>query len=295
MSEQNNKRPENRFDFSAMPHRDKLVLPEGKRMAVYTVVNVEEWDIEKPIAREYVTSPAGVKTVPNMPNWAWHEYGMRVGIWRLLDFFNKHNLKATTAINATVLSGKGEPVAAAMREAGWEFMGHGFHQAALHTVENQVENITNAFNALKAYTGKAPKGWLGPGLHETLDTLDYLAECGFKYVCDLPMDEQPVSMKTTSSDIVAMPYTMELSDLPMMVVHCHESHVWYDRVVDQFDRLYEESSENPRIMSMSIHPYIMGVPHRIKHFEKAYEHMLKKDDVWFCTAEEIYDWFASQK
>ncbi len=284
-------RPEQRFEYSAMPDRAKLTLPEGKRIAVYTVVNIENWDIEKPIAREYVTSPAGVVTVPNVPNWAWHEYGMRVGIWRLLDFFNKHNLTATTAINATVLSGATEPVAKAMKEAGWEFMGHGFHQAALHTVSDQLDNIKKAYQALENYTGKAPKGWLGPGLHETLDTLDYLAEAGFKYVCDFPMDEHPVAMQTTSTPMVAMPYSMELSDLPMMVVHTHESKVWYDRVIDQFDRLYEEGKEQPRIMSMSIHPYIMGVPHRLKHFEAAYEYMLSKDDVWFCTAEEIYDWF----
>ena len=112
------KRPEQRFDFSALPQRKKWSLPAGKRIAVYTVVNVEEWDIEKPVAREYVTSPAGVQTVPNIPNWAWHEYGMRVGIWRILDFFDRCNLSASTAINARVCLGSDEPVAAAMKEAG---------------------------------------------------------------------------------------------------------------------------------------------------------------------------------
>ena len=287
------KRPEQRFDFSAMPQRGPWKLPEGKRLAVYCVVNVEEWDIEKPVAREYVTAPAGVVTVPNIPNWAWHEYGMRVGFWRLLDAFEQRGLKASTAINATVCEGSGEPVAAAMRNAGWGFMGHGYHQQALHMVEDQKENIRKSFEVLQAYTGTAPKGWLGPGLHETLDTLDYLAEVGFKFVTDWPMDEQPVSMKTSADPIVAMPYTLELSDLPMMVVHQHESRVWYERVVDQFDRLYQEGEQQPRVMSMSIHPYIMGVPHRIKHFEAAYDYMLKHDDVWFTTAEEIYDWYIA--
>jgi peptidoglycan/xylan/chitin deacetylase (PgdA/CDA1 family) len=280
------KRPEQRFEFSAMPQRKKLSLPEGKRMAVYCLVNIENWDIEKPIAREYVTSPAGVVTVPNIPNWSWHEYGMRVGIWRMMDFFDKHNLKVGAATNASVLSGHGEPVAAAMRERGWEFIGHGAHQAALHIVNNQQENIRQSFEALKAYTGVEPKGWLGPGLHETLDTLDYLSEEGFKYVCDFPMDEHPVEMKTTAGSIMAMPYSMETSELPMMVVAGHESHVWYDRVVDQFDMLYEESADNPRVMSLSVHPYIMGVPHRFKHFKKAYG---------FCTPGELHDWWASQQ
>jgi peptidoglycan/xylan/chitin deacetylase (PgdA/CDA1 family) len=287
------KRPEQRFDFSPMSQRKRWQLPEGKRVAVYTVVNVEEWDIEKPIAREYVTSPAGVVTVPNIPNWAWHEYGMRVGFWRLLEALQQRKLKASTAINARVCEGAGEPVAAAMRDAGWGFMGHGYHQLALHMVEDQKDNIQKSFDVLRAYTGTAPKGWLGPGLHQTLDTLDYLAEVGFKFVTDFPMDEQPVSMRTSSDPIVALPYTLELSDLPMMVVHQHESRVWQDRVIDQFDRLYQEGAEQPRVMSMSIHPYIMGVPHRIKYFEAAYDYMLGHDEVWFTTAEEIYDWYIA--
>lgn len=287
------KRPEQRFAFSAMCSRQRWQLPEGKRLAVYTVVNVEEWDIEKPVPREYVTSPAGVVTVPNMPNWAWHEYGMRVGFWRLLDTFRQRNLKASTAINARIFQSRGEPVAAAMRDAGWGFMGHGYQQQAMHKVEDQKDSIQKSFDALLAYTGAAPKGWLGPGLHQTLDTLDYLAEVGFKFVTDLPMDEQPVTMQTSADPMVALPYSLELSDLPMMVVHQHESRVWHERVVDQFDRLYQEGAEQPRVMSMSVHPYIMGVPHRIKYFESAYDYMLQHDQVWFTTAEEIYDWYIA--
>jgi hypothetical protein len=107
------------------------------------------------------------------------------------------------------------------------------------------------------------------------------------------MDEHPVTLRTSSQPIVAMPYTMELSDLPMMVVHQHESRVWLERVIDQFDRLYQEGLEQPRVMSMSVHPYIMGVPHRIRYFEAAYDYMLKHEGVWFATAEEIYDWYSA--
>jgi len=286
------KLPHQRFEYSAMPDRPKWKLPGGARLAVYTVVNVEEWDINKPIAREYVTSPAGVATVPNVPNWAWHEYGMRVGIWRIMDALARHRLKASAAINACVCEGAGEPVARAMRDAGWEFMGHGYGQAALHTVEDQRAVIRRSFAVLERYTGSAPRGWLGPGLHETLDTLDHLAEAGFKYVCDWPMDEHPVTMRTKAGAMVAMPYSFELSDLPMMVVHHHGSKVWLERARDQFDRLYREGARQPRVMSMSVHPYIMGVPHRIKYFEAAYDYMRKRKGVWFATAGEIYDWYT---
>jgi allantoinase len=289
------KLPHERFDFSAMPERPRWKLPGGARVAVYTIVNIEEWDIQKPVAREYVTSPAGVVTVPNVPNWAWHEYGMRVGIWRMMDVLNKRKLRAGTAINARVCEGAGEPVARAMRDAGWEFISHGYAQAALHTVPDQRATIRKSFEVIQNYTGKAPQGWLGPGLQETLDTLDYLAETGFKYIFDWPMDEQPVTMRTSAGPIVAMPYTFELSDLPMMVVHHHQSPIWLARVKDHFDRLYVEGAKQPRVMSLSVHAYISGVPHRIKYFEAAYDYMRKHKGVWFATPEEIYKWFQREK
>jgi peptidoglycan/xylan/chitin deacetylase (PgdA/CDA1 family) len=220
---------------------------------------------------------------------------MRVGIWRLMDSLHSRGLRAGAAINARVCEGAGEPVARAMHDAGWGFLGHGYAQAAIHTLQNQRAAIQQSFDILKSYTGKAPKGWLGPGLHETLDTLDYLAETGFKYVCDWPMDEHPVTMQTSAGPMMAMPYSMELSDLPMMVVQQQPSELWQRRAVDQFDRLYAEGAEQPRIMCMSVHPYIIGVPHRIKYFEAAYDHMLKKSDVWFATPDEIYDWFSGER
>lgn len=285
-------RPEQRFDYSAITQRPRWVLPDNARIAVYPVVNIEEWDISKPVAREYVSAPAGVTTVPNIPNWAWHEYGMRVGVWRLMEALATRNLQASVAMNARVCLGAGEPVARAMLEAGWSFIGHGYSQSALHTVENQAQFILDSFEMLSEYTGVAPLGWLGPGLHETLDTLDYLSSAGFRFVCDWPMDEHPVEMKTRFGPMVAMPYNFELSDLPMMVVHHHESRVWQERVADQFDRLYQEGATQPRVMSMSVHPYIMGAPHRIKYFEAALDYILGHDDVWFTTAEAIYHWFT---
>src|SRR5262249_13830827 len=105
--------PRERFDYSPMTERPRWKLPKGARIAVWTIVNVEEWDIEKAMARQYLTAPQGVATVPDVPNWAWHEYGMRVGFWRLLEALSRRKLRATTAINAQVCESY-EPVARAM-------------------------------------------------------------------------------------------------------------------------------------------------------------------------------------
>src|SRR5262249_42644189 len=153
--------------------RKPISLPRGARVAVYTVLNVEYWDIEKPVARQYFGAPQGATVVPDVPNWSWHEYGMRVGIWRLLEALGQRKLKACAAMNARVCDSIYEPVARAIVDAGWPLMGHGVVQGALHLLPDQRSAIRESFDILQKYAKRAPKGWLGPGLHETWDTLDF--------------------------------------------------------------------------------------------------------------------------
>lgn len=277
-----------------MPHRSPLTLPGGARIAIYVVVNVEDWDFRKPIVRQYVSSPAAVPVVPDVQNWAWHEYGLRVGFWRLLEALSRRGLKASAPINARLCESY-EPVARAMLEADWELVGHGLVQGAMHAVPDQREAIRSSMRILRDFAGRAPKGWLGPGMAETAETLDLLAEAGFRYVCDWAMDEHPVEMATDHGPIVAMPYSLETGDLPMMVAHHHESEAWLRRLREQFDRLYAEGGMQPRIMSLSVHPYIMGVPHRIGYFEQALDYFARHEGVWFTMAGEIYDWFDAAR
>lgn len=281
-----------RFAFSPLPERPRFELPDGARMAVYLIVNVEIWDFDRPVPRQYFAAPGGAAVVPDVPNWSWHEYGMRVGFWRLLDSLNARNVKASAAINGRVIESEYEPVARAIRDAGWNFMGHGYHQRPVHLLEDQPADIRRTFNVISDYCRVPPRGWLGPGLHETPETLDYLFETGFRFVVDWPFDDHPLRMKTCDGEMVSIPYSLETGDLPLMVAHQHESSVWLDRIKDQFDRLYAEGGMQPRVMSMSIHPYIMGAPHRLKYFELALDYILAKSGVWFTTAEDIYEWYV---
>ena len=288
------KLPRDRFDYSAIVDRRPFTLPKGARLAVWTIVNIEEWDIEKPMARQYLTAPQGVSTVPDVPNWAWHDYGMRVGFWRLLDALSRRKIRATTAINAHVVESYTR-VAQAMLDAGWEFMGHGVIQGAMHLLPDQRAGIRQSVDLLKRFTGKKPKGWLGPGLTETWETLDLLAQEGIEYVSDWVNDDQPYPIRTTAGPLISVPYSLELNDIPMMVIQHHGSSDWLQRARDQFDRLYAEGARNPRVMALAVHPYISGVPHRIKYFEAVYDYMRKKKGVWFTTGEDIYEWYKSQR
>ena len=284
--------PHERFDYSAIVDRRPWKLPKGARLAVWTIVNIEEWDIEKPMARQYLTAPQGVGTVPDIPNWAWHDYGMRVGFWRLYEALVKRKMRATTAINANVCHSYPR-VAEAMRDAGWEFMGHAVKQGAMHIQPDQRAVIRESIEIITKFTGKKPRGWLGPGLTETFETLDLLAEEGIEYVSDWVNDDQPYPIRTRAGTLVSVPYTLELNDIPMMVLQHHTSDEWVRRAKDQFDRLYAEGARNPRVMALAVHPYNSGVPHRIKHFEAVYDYMRKQKGVWFTTGEEIYDWYRT--
>jgi peptidoglycan/xylan/chitin deacetylase (PgdA/CDA1 family) len=285
--------PHERFEYSPIAGRKPWKLPRGARIAVWTIVNVEEWDFEKPMARQYLTAPQGVVTVPDVPNWAWHDYGMRVGFWRLLDALNKRKLRATASINANVCQSY-KPVAQAMLDAGWEFMGHGVKQGAMHIQPDQRAVIRDSIGLLQAFTGKRPKGWMGPGLTETYETLDLLAEEGVEYVADWVNDDQPYEIRTASQTLVSVPYTLECNDIPVMVIQHQTPDEWVRRCKDQFDRLYAEGARNPRVMAIAVHPYNSGVPHRIKYFEAVYDYMRKKKGVWFTTGEEIYEWYKIQ-
>ena len=169
------KLPRERFDYSAITSRRPFKLPKGARLAVWTIVNVEEWSIERNMPRTVLSPPYGQPLQPDLPNWSWHEYGMRVGYWRFLEVLNRLNLKATLAINGSVC--KTYPrVAEAALKAGWEFMGHGYIQRPMHHLENQREEIFKAVEAIEAFAGKKPRGWESPGITETYDTIDHLRE-----------------------------------------------------------------------------------------------------------------------
>jgi len=286
--------PHERFDYSPLPTRPRWKLPKGARIAVWTIVNVEEWDIEKAMARQYLPAPQGVATIPDVPNWAWHEYGMRVGFWRMYEALRKRKIRATTSINANVCRAY-PAVAEAMRDASWEFMGHGVKQGAMHLLTDQRKAVRESIELIREFTGKAPTGWLGPGLTETWETLDILAEEGIEYVSDWVNDDQPYEIRTSTRPLVSVPYTLELNDIPVMVVQHHESSAWVTRCKDQFDRLVLEGARQPRVMAIAVHPYIHGVPHRIKYFEAVYDYIGKQKGVWMTTGEEIAEWWRSSR
>ena len=282
--------PRERIAYSAIVDRPPLKLPDGVRLVVWVIVNVENWDIRRPMPRAVLPPPMGNPLLPDIPNWAWHEYGMRVGFWRFLDCLDARRIVPTLAINGSVIEHY-RRIAEAARDAGWEFMGHGYLQGPMHNLEDQRVSIRRTLDALRDFTGKAPVGWESPGLTETHDTIDILREEGVRYVADWVLDDQPVRIETTAGPMVSIPYTVEMNDVSMMAVAQHASDEWLKRGLRHFERLYAESAKITRFMSISVHPYLTGAPHRIGYLEELLDAIGQKDGVVFWTGEQILDWY----
>jgi len=282
-----------RAPYSAIVDRPKLQLPSNGRMLVWLIVNVEHWSIERAMPRTVLSPPMGQPLLPDVPNWAWHEYGMRVGFWRIYDALNQRGIVPTMATNGVVCETYPRIVESALHK-GWEIMGHGFVQGPMHKLENQQEAIQATLDTIKRFSGKAPVGWESPGLTENDHTLDCLSQSGIEYVADWVLDDQPVWLDAQPKPVLSVPYTVELNDIPMMLLQQNRSEEMLLRGIDQFERLWQESETIPRVMAISVHPYVTGVAHRIGYFEKLLDHIQSRAGVVIQTGEQISNWYRKQ-
>jgi peptidoglycan/xylan/chitin deacetylase (PgdA/CDA1 family) len=286
-------RPQERFEYSAIVDRPKLKLPRGARLIVWPVVNIEEWSIERPMPRGLSVPPGGQSVIPDIQNWGWHEYGMRVGIWRLIESLRRHRIKPTVSINAKVCETRPR-IAQALRDEGWEFMAHTYEQIPIHKIDDQPAMIGKTKEVLTQFLGTAPSGWLGPGRGQTWATLDHVAAAGFTWFGDWVMDDQPFWVRTAHGPILSLPYSAELNDITIMITGLHESDAMLKRVKDAFDALYKESAKGARILAFGVHPYVSGAAHRIKYFDAMLAYLRKHKDVLVWNGGQIRDWYAQQ-
>ena len=283
-----------RLHHQPIINRPKLLLKNNKKIILWVIVNLEVWDPDLPQPRNILPPPMNAPMLPDLPNWSWHEYGMRVGFWRILKALKERQISSTLALNATVVDYYPETVEAAIK-ANWEPMGHGYIQRPMHKVDNQFVDIKSAIDKIENFTKEEVIGWESPGLTETDDTLDILSEHGIKYTANWPVDDLPQDLKVKSGKrMITLPYPIEINDVVMTSVQVHKSSEIFTRGRLQFDRLYQEADENAKIMAISVHPYLTGVPHRISFFEQLLDYILKHQDIEIMTGKDIFNWYTQQ-
>ena len=277
-----------RYDDSLIMDRKHFSWPSGKTLAVWLVPNVEAWTYDS--AAGMAILPNLHNSVPDVANYAWREYGIRVGLWRIADTLDSLGIRGTVALNSSVCE-LFPRVVEELTKRNWEIMGHGITNSQLmSSFANSTEErdvIQHALGTIERTTGHRPKGWLGPALAESYDTLDILAEQGVQYVADWNSDDQPYRMHVKCGKMLSIPYCMELSDTRMFARHGYTGPEYFDAIVDQFETLYTESETISRVMGIPLHPFLVGQPLRIKYLQKAIAHMRTRSRVWFATGTEI--------
>ncbi len=282
-----------RLPYQFSTSRPRLSAPGGKPIIVNLVVNVEHWRIEDPMPRTLLTPPHGKETIPDVPNFSWVDYGMRCGLPRLIELFTARKLPVSTSFNAGVIDAYPQ-AAEAMREAGWEFVGHGMHQRTLNAAANERELIEACVDKIERFTGKRPRGWLSPGLRQTWQTLDHLKACGIDYCHDWVIEDMPVWMKTEHGPIIGMPYALEVNDSVIYAVERHSTDEMYKRLERTLEVFGREAKRQVRVLAIGLHPHLIGVPHRFGDMERMLELLQSRDDVCFMSGVQIADWFAAQ-
>jgi allantoinase len=283
-----------RVRFELGTQRAPLEPPApGKNVIVSIVLNVERWPFDRPMPRKILSPPHGSEHVPDVPNFSWAEYGMRLGLSRLVEVITQRGLPAGVNLNAGVIDAY--PQAADLLLAtGWEFLGHGFDQQALNAADEQTV-VRRSLDMLSDFSGRPVRGWLGPGLQETFETPDVLSACGLDYVCDWVLDDVPVWLDATPKPLVAVPYSLELNDSVIYAVEHQSSPEIQRRVVDTLRSYDDEGFAAPFVLALPVHPHLLGVRHRLPYFAAVLDLLRERDDTIFMTGSEICDWFLAQQ
>ena len=283
----------NRYPYAAITARPDFDWPEGKRLAVYLGMNLECFAFGEGLGAQL--APGGPQ--PDVLNYAWRDYGNRVGAWRMLELFDRLGLPTTVLANA-YLYDEAPGLIESFGARGDEIAGHGRTNAERQgDLPEAAERalIAEVTETLTRHEGVPPKGWLGPWISQSTVTPDLLQEASYEYLLDWCHDDQPVWMKTRAGRILSVPYPQELNDIPQIVGRKREGAEFGDMICDAFDVMLEESARRPLVMGIALHGYLMGHPHRLKHLDRALRHMQTQggEAVWWTTAGAINTHFRA--
>ena len=282
---------QHRYGYTRITNRPSYAWPDGKRLAVYVCTNIEYFAFA---AGDGALDNAVIGAKQTHRNYAWRDYGLRVGIWRQLELLEDLKLPAAHNVNSLIYRFRPD-ITDAIRARGDEVVAHGRtnseHQDGMWEPD-EARLIREVTDTITEHEGRAPGGWMGPGLSETGVTPDLLQEAGYRYLMDWPADDQPFWMKTRNGRILSVPYSIEINDGPVIARRQHSAREYADMIVDQFDEMLRQSEQQPLVCSIVLHPFITGQPFRMGPLRRALKHCAEhplREKVWWTTPGRICD------
>jgi len=283
----------NRYDYVPLPERARYSWPDGKSLAVCICNNIEIFSFREGLGSD----SAQVGAPQTSRNFAWRDYGNRVGQWYLFDLLDELVVPASHNFNSFLID-ECPQIAERIVRRNDEFVGHGRTNAERQDGFSEVqerEMIRETVTAIERFSGRRPRGWLGPWLAESDITLDLLKEEGFEYVLDWPADDQPFWMRTRSGPIMSVPYSIEVNDSPVMVFRHESAQTFEKMIVDQFDEMLLQSEKRPLVFTIVLHSFVVGQPYRLRAFRRALQHILGfRDRIWLTTPGEVASYATTQ-
>ena len=279
-----------RYPWSMLKDRSPIEWPNGKKIALWVNVSVQYF----PLAQTDKTFPVpgGMRMpYPDLRHFSLRDYGNRVGIYRILKVLDESNVKPTIAMNASIAENY-PSLTRRIVERDYEIIAHGIDMDTLHhseiEPEVEAERVSRAVTTLRSLTGQPIKGWLSPGKSQSFNTPELLVDNDIQYMCDWVNDELPYVFHTSNGSVTNLPLNTELEDTFILLNNLHSIESYVDQVNDAMAFLCKEASEKGgRMLALSIHPWLMGQPHRIKHFKRLIEALVAHPDVWTATGSEI--------
>lgn len=276
-------RSHNRYSYSSIVKRPVYDWPNKQRLAVYIGLNLEHFAFAEGLGGEL--APGGPP--PDVLNYAWRDYGNRVGVWRMLELFEQLQMPVSLLVNSEIYNYCPE-VVTAFRERGDEIVAHGRTNAERQGILSETEErqlIAETTTTIQQHEGHRPSGWLGPWISQSHLTPDLLQEHGYKYLLDWCHDDQPTWFKTRQGRILSVPYPQEINDIPAVMVRRASAAEFSNMIIDNFDEMLLQSQQQPLVMGIALHPYIMGQPFRLSHLRRSLQHIAHaKDKIWLTTA-----------
>ena len=275
-----------RYAYRPITDRPVYDWPNGGRLAIYLGVNYEVFQFGSGLGAEL----APAQTDPDVMNYAWRDYGNRVGAWRLFDLFDRLDLRTTALVNADVLDAC-PGLAEACRDRGDEIAAHGATNAAAQgdlSGRREAAMIGDVTERLAAL-GVRPTGWLGPWSSESAQTPDLLAQQGYRYVLDWAHDDQPTRLSTAHGGLLSIPYSQEINDIPAIIARRQEAETFAGMIRAAVEQLLSECDRRPVVLGIALHPYIMGQAHRTPALARVLTELRAANDprIWWTTAGEI--------
>jgi peptidoglycan/xylan/chitin deacetylase (PgdA/CDA1 family) len=294
------KRDPGLYDYLPYTNRPQIRWPGDARVAFWVAPNIEFYELEPP---KNPARAAWARPTPDVLNYAYRDYGNRVGFWRMLEAMKRCGMRGSVSLNVATCEHHPEIIQACMAE-DWEFYSHGtYNTRYLMGMSEEQERavIQDSIDTIRKHTGQKLDGWLAPALTYTDNTLDLVAEMGLTYICDLFHDDQPGPVKVRSGRLTSVPYSLEMNDVIVYNINLVQPRRYADILKRQFDRLYAEGEHSGTVMCIPLHPYLVGQPYRMAAFEEALSYITGHDKVWLATGREIakhfndhyYDAFAA--